>query len=228
MQSAARWLEDTFHYVFKTPELFENARTHRSAPGGSYERLEFLGDAILDLVISAELYDLRPDATEGDLSRLRAHLVSDVSLAKIATELNLGDHLRLGDGERKSGGHRRASILADALEALFAAVYLDSDYATTRHVILGCFGNRLADLPDAAELRDPKTRLQEWLQGRGRPLPDYTLDTVSGEAHQQRFEVTCKLVDGALASQGEGTSRRRAEQESARRMLALLAEHDST
>ena len=98
-------------------------------------------------------------------------------------------------------------------------------YATTRHVILGCFGNRLADLPDAAELRDPKTRLQEWLQGRGRPLPEYTLDTVSGEAHQQRFEVTCKLVDGALASQGEGTSRRRAEQESARRMLALLAEH---
>ncbi len=226
MQSAARWLEGTFHYVFNTSELLENALTHRSAPGGSNERLEFLGDAILDLVISAELYERRPDATEGDLSRLRAYLVNDASLARVASSLELGEYLRLGDGERKSGGHRRSSILADALEALFAAIYLDGGYTAARDVILACFGKQLADLPDADELRDPKTRLQEWLQKRGRPLPEYTLDDVSGKAHQQRFEVICTL-EGGESTRGEGTSRRRAEQASARRMLALLSAGDS-
>jgi ribonuclease-3 len=228
MQSAARWLEDTFQYVFNTSALLDNALTHRSAPGGSNERLEFLGDAILDLVISAELYERCPDATEGDLSRLRAHLVNDASLARIASGLQLGEYLRLGDGERKSGGHRRSSILADALEALFAAIYLDGGYTAARDVILACFGKQLTDLPDAVDLRDPKTRLQEWLQKRGRPLPEYALDDVSGKAHQQRFEVTCTLEDGKEPTRGEGTSRRRAEQAAARRMLALLADGDST
>ena len=129
MQSAERWLEETFRYVFTQPELLERALTHRSAPGASNERLEFLGDAILDLVISAQIYALRPDASEGDLSRLRAYLVNDRALADISVELALGKHLLLGEGERKSGGHRRESILADALEALFGAII--STAATT-------------------------------------------------------------------------------------------------
>ncbi len=228
MQSAERWLEETFRYAFTQTELLENALTHRSAAGSSNERLEFLGDAILDLVISAEIYALRPEASEGDLSRLRAYLVNDAALAKLAVELELGRHLLLGEGERKSGGHRRESILADALEALFGAIYLDSGYDMAKAVIQRCFAARLAELPDAESLRDPKTRLQEWLQARGRALPEYTLDSVSGKAHQQHFEVTCSLADAEETARGEGSSRRRAEQAAARGMLELLTGVDAT
>ncbi len=222
MQSAERWLEENFRYAFTQTELLENALTHRSAPGSSNERLEFLGDAILDLVISAEIYALKPEASEGDLSRVRAHLVNDTALAKLAVEFDLGSHLVLGEGERKSGGHRRESILADALEALFGAIYLDSGYDNAKTVIKHCFAGQLAELPDAESLRDPKTRLQEWLQARGRALPEYALDSVSGKAHKQHFEVTCSLSDAAKTARGEGSSRRRAEQAAARNMLRLL------
>ena len=228
MQSAERWLEETFRYVFTQPELLARALTHRSAPGASNERLEFLGDAILDLVISAQIYALRPDASEGDLSRLRAYLVNDRALADIAVELALGQHLLLGEGERKSGGHRRESILADALEALFGAIYIDSGYDGARAVIERCFADRLADLPDAESLRDPKTRLQEWLQARGRSLPEYTLDSVTGKAHKQHFEVSCALTDAKTIARGEGSSRRRAEQAAARGMLELITRGDAS
>ncbi len=223
MSPAERWLSDTFQYSFRDRALFENALRHRSAPGASNERLEFLGDAILDLVISAEIFERCPDADEGDLSRLRAWLVKDTSLAKLATDAGLGEHLLLGGGEKKSGGHRRQSILADALEALFGAVYLDAGYDASKQVILSCFRERLGSLPDPDELRDPKTRLQEWLQARGRGLPQYTLDNVSGKAHRQHFDVSCH-VDGAEPSQGSGASRRHAEQAAARSMLLALRE----
>jgi len=224
MQTAERWLKHSLDYEFSEPGLFRQALTHRSAPGQSNERLEFLGDAILDFVISEAIYARRPGASEGDLSRLRAHLVSDASLARLAGELKLGEHLVLGGGEKKSGGHRRESILADALEAIFGAAYLDGGFDAGRKLILRCFDHRLASLPEAEELRDPKTRLQEWLQGRGLALPTYTLGTVSGQAHRQTFEVVCSLEEQRLEATGTGTSRRGAEQQAARRLLSLLRE----
>lgn len=222
MQAAERWLKAFLHYEFENVDLLRRALTHRSASGESNERLEYLGDAVLDFVISEAVYRRRPAAAEGDLSRLRAHLVKDASLAAIARDAGLGDHLLLGGGEKKSGGHRRDSILADALEALFAAVYLDGGFDATRDVVLRVFATRLEALPDAEELRDPKTRLQEWLQARGQGLPEYTLETVSGKAHQQQFEIRCTTGSMASSTSGRGSSRRAAEQEAARRMLELL------
>ncbi len=222
MQSAERWLKAFLRYEFEDVDLLRRALTHRSAPGRSNERLEYLGDAVLDFVISEAVYRRRPTASEGDLSRLRAHLVRDASLAAIAHDAGLGEHLLLGGGEKKSGGHRRDSILADALEALFAAVYLDGGFDAAREVIMAVFAAHLDTLPDAEDLRDPKTRLQEWLQARGRGLPEYTLESVSGKAHQQQFEIRCTAGDEALTTSGRGSSRRAAEQEAARRMLEAL------
>lgn len=221
MDNAASWLTKTLGYSFSDVRLLQQALTHRSAPGNSNERLEFLGDAVLDIVVSEELFHSLPDAPEGDLSRLRASLVRDTSLAGIAVDLGIGEHLILGSGERKTGGHRRQSILADALEALFGAVYLDSGFDTAADLIRRVFAGKLADLPHADELRDPKTRLQEWLQARGAAPPDYELVNVSGKAHQQQFEVRCLVPDQEPAA-GEGRSRRSAEQQAARRMLARL------
>lgn len=221
MDNAERWLGKTLGYGFSDVRLLKQALTHRSAPGESNERLEFLGDAVLDIVISEMLFHALPDAPEGDLSRVRASLVRDTSLAGIAAELGIGEHLILGSGERKSGGHRRQSILADALEALLGAVYLDSDFDTAAELIRNIFGDRLSDLPHADELRDPKTRLQEWLQARGAAPPDYELVNVTGKAHQQRFQVRC-VVPGQAPVAGEGRSRRGAEQQAARGMLANL------
>ena len=225
MDNAARWLTKTLGYSFKDVGLLQQALTHRSARGSSNERLEFLGDAVLDIVISETLYHSLPDAPEGDLSRLRASLVRDTSLAAIAADLGIGEHLILGGGERKTGGHRRQSITADALEALFGAVYLDSDFETAAELIHRAFGDRLEGFPDADDLRDPKTRLQEWLQARGASPPDYELVRVTGKAHEQSFEVRCLVPDKEPAS-GEGRSRRGAEQQAARRMLARLMEGD--
>jgi ribonuclease-3 len=221
LDTAERWLDQTLGYTFNDVTLLKQALTHRSAPGASNERLEFLGDAVLDIVISEVLFHSLPEAPEGDLSRLRASLVRDTSLAGIASDLGIGEHLILGSGERKTGGHRRQSILADALEALFGAVYLDSDFATVAEVIRQVFAEKLEDLPHADDLRDPKTRLQEWLQARGAAPPEYELVNVTGKAHQQRFEVRC-LVPDEEAAPGEGRSRRAAEQQAARRMLAML------
>ncbi|MGB5688384.1 MAG: ribonuclease III, partial [Woeseiaceae bacterium] len=181
MDKAESWLEKTLHYRFHNAGLFVQALTHRSATGPNNERLEFLGDAVLDFVISDALFDLRPEADEGDLSKLRASLVKDASLAKLAVELGLGEYLILGSGERKTGGHRRESILADALEAIFGAVYIDSGYNAAKELIDRVFEQRLELLPDADDLRDSKTRLQEWLQARKLSLPDYDLVSVSGK-----------------------------------------------
>ena len=227
MDNAERWLSKTLGYSFSDVALLKQALTHRSAPGTSNERLEFLGDAVLDIVISEVLFHSLPDAPEGDLSRLRASLVRDTSLADIASDLGIGEHLFLGSGERKTGGHRRQSILADALEALFGAVYLDSDFDTAAELIRQVFTQKLEDLPHADDLRDPKTRLQEWLQAGGAAPPEYELVNVTGKAHQQRFEVRC-LVPNREATMGEGRSRRGAEQQAARRMLAkLMADQDN-
>lgn len=223
MDKAESWLEKTLQYRFADPELLTCALTHRSANGRNNERLEFLGDAVLDFVISEALFKLRPDASEGDLSRLRASLVKDTSLARIATDIGLGEHLILGSGERKSGGHRRRSILADALEAIFGAVYLDAGFDASRALIERVFAARLEELPDAEDLRDPKTRLQEWLQARKLALPVYELVDVTGKAHAQTFAVNCTVTELSQTTEGVATSRRTAEQMAARHMLQLLS-----
>ena len=226
MDKALSWLANTLDYRFDDERLFEQALTHRSSPGASNERLEFLGDAVLDFAVSEVVYAAMPEADEGDLSRLRASLVKDTSLAELAAGLGLGEHLILGSGERKSGGHRRESILADALEALFGAVFLDAGYEASRKIIEKAFGDRLLELPDPRDLRDPKTRLQEWLQARALGLPDYELANVSGEAHRQEFEVRCTVSGGQFQTSGDGRSRRNAEQAAAERMLTVLGESE--
>jgi ribonuclease-3 len=222
LEKAEFWLKKTLGYEFGEQSLFRQALTHRSSTGASNERLEFLGDAVLDFVISEVVYRLCPESDEGDLSRLRASLVKDTSLAERAVALGLGEHLILGSGERKSGGHRRDSILADALEALFGAVYLDRGFDAAATFIQKVFEQRLQNLPDPQELRDPKTRLQEWLQARRQELPEYELANVSGKAHRQRFEVRCVIAGIDTTTVGQGSSRRNAEQQSAERMLELL------
>ena len=223
MHRAERWLSEALDYRFRTPALFELALTHRSSSSRSNERLEFLGDAVLDFVVSDHVYHSVPDADEGDLSRLRSSLVKDTSLARVARDIGLGEHLILGGGEQKSGGHRRASILADALEALFGAVYLDSGFDAARRVIERAFGDRFVELPDPGDLRDPKTRLQEWLQARSMGLPEYELVEVSGQAHRQTFEVRCTVPGTEFVADGTGSSRRAAEQKAAERMLGEVA-----
>ncbi|HNP64803.1 MAG TPA: ribonuclease III [Woeseiaceae bacterium] len=224
MKKAERWLEKTLHYRFQDPELFRQALSHRSATSRNNERLEFLGDAVLDFVISENLFRLRPDATEGDLSRMRALLVKDESLAALAIEIDLGNHLILGSGEMKTGGHRRESILADAVEAILGAVFLDSDFGSCRTVIENLFANRLQSLPDIKELRDPKTRLQEWLQSRKMALPAYDLVASSGQDHKQQFTVSCTVAERSVTTSGEASSLRKAEQKAARKMIRLLDE----
>ncbi len=222
MDKAERWLKKTLHYRFADTDLLLQALTHKSAAGRNNERLEFLGDAVLDFVISKAVFLARPDASEGDLSKLRSSLVKDTTLAAIARELGLGEHLVLGSGEKKTGGHRRESILADALEAIFGATYLDSGYDAAREMIQRVYASRLEALPDVEELRDPKTRLQEWLQGRKKPLPVYELIAVTGKAHQQEFEVSCSVRDMTGETRGTSTTRRKAEQKAAAEMLARL------
>ena len=227
MDKAENWLKKTLHYRFNDAALLRQALTHRSATRHNNERLEFLGDAVLDFVISDAVFDARPEASEGDLSKLRSSLVKDTTLAALAQELGLGEHLVLGSGERKTGGHRRESILADALEAIFGAAYLDNGYEAAREMILTAYASRLQSLPDAEALRDPKTRLQEWLQSRRMSLPDYELVNVSGKAHVRKFEVSCTVAEATLVTTGISTTRRKAEQKAAADMLAALLEADS-
>ncbi len=222
MNRAERWLYNTLNYQFEDAGLFGQALTHRSAGGVNNERLEFLGDAVLDFVVSEAVYKARPGASEGDLSKLRSSLVKDTTLAAIAADIGLGDHLTLGSGEKKTGGHRRESILADALEAIFGAVFLDSGYEAAKNMIDGVFAKRLDELPDADELRDPKTRLQELMQARKMGLPEYNLVGVRGKAHKQVFEVTCTISETSSVTRGESTTRRQAEQKAAADMLAIM------
>jgi ribonuclease-3 len=224
LKKAETWLRKSLDYQFNDVRLLEQSLTHRSAPGDNNERLEFLGDAVLDFVISEVVFRVHPFAPEGDLSRLRASLVKDTTLAELAADLGLGEHLILGSGERKTGGHRRESILADALEAIFGAVYLDAGFDAASKVVERAFGERLQVFPTVDELRDPKTHLQEWLQARQLGLPVYELVKVTGQAHRQKFEVCCSVNGLETTTSGSGTSRRNAEQDSAASMLAQLSE----
>ncbi len=215
-------LERALGYQFSDPELLALALTHRSAGGRNNERLEFLGDSIVNHVVAEALYNQFPKAREGDMSRMRASLVKGDTLAEIARELGLGEYLNLGPGERKSGGHRRGSILADALEAVAGAILLDSDVEACRSVVLTWFGERLQQLTTQAAEKDAKTQLQEYLQGRRCPLPEYDLLGVLGEDHQQQFHVACRLSKPVLVVEGAGSSRRKAEQAAARIALERL------
>ena len=217
-----RWLRTALGYVAKDLDLFTAALTHRSASGRNNERLEFLGDAVLNLLVAELLYQKFPAASEGDLSRLRASLVSASPLASIAQGLGIGDELQLGSGELKTGGFRRESILADAFEATVGAVYLDAGLDATRTIVQRLCVPLLEALPQPDALKDPKTRLQEWLQSRGFPLPAYTVENVSGEPHDQHFLVRCEVATLELSAHGEGSSRRRAEQDAAGRVLEQI------
>jgi len=223
LTSKPETLAKALGYPFDDPNLLKQALTHCSAGSRNNERLEFLGDALLGCVIAAELFDRYPKAREGELSRLRASLVRRESLADLAQGLEIGRYLKLGAGERKSGGHNRNSILADALEAVFGAIYLDGGFAACRQSILGLFSDRLAAVADPETLKDAKTRLQEFLQSRQMALPEYTVIEVSGEAHAQSFRVQCVLGDSQIApTQGSARSRRQAEQKAAGKMLEQL------
>jgi ribonuclease III len=218
----ADWVERSFGHVFATPALCHTALSHRSAGADHNERLEFLGDSILNCAVARLLYDAHPLADEGDLSRLRASLVSGESLAQMAADLGLGEHLRLGSGELKSGGFRRASILADALEALLGAIFLDAGYQAAAAAVARLVAAKMSELPAAETLKDPKTRLQELMQARGLTLPVYTLTAVGGDPHTQTFTVMCEVPVLGIGAMGEGGSRRRAEQLAAAKVIDLL------
>jgi ribonuclease-3 len=208
-------------YHFTDESLLELALTHRSAGRPNNERLEFLGDALVNLVVAEMLFDARERASEGELSRLRAHLVSEPALAERARGLRLGDALKLGSGELKSGGFRRDSILADAIEALVAAIYRDGGYIACREWLHAVFAKPLAEV--GPPQKDPKTRLQEWLQGRGMPLPRYELLSERGDEHARIFDVVCAIDQPRAARfEGSGGSRRAAEQMAAEAALASL------
>ena len=215
------------NYRFTDHQLLKVALTHRSVGANNNERLEFLGDSVLNLVISSRLYELRPEAQEGDLSRMRARLVRGVTLSEIAASIELGKHLKLGEGEMKSGGFRRASILADAFEALIGAIFLDGGYAVCRDEVLRLFDPLIEALPDIEELKDAKTRLQEWLQARGRPLPEYDHFREEGAEHAKRFYVQCNIPGESRTVEAVGDSRRKAEQTAAREILDLLKSNGS-
>lgn len=211
-------------YTFNDPELLALALSHRSVGQINNERLEFLGDAILDFVVSASLFDLRSDNNEGDLSRLRARVVRGSTLTKLATHLKLGDYIKLGGGEQKSGGFKRDSILADTLEAIFGAIYLDGGFEPCEKVIQHICDPVIALLPDAEELKDPKTRLQEWLQGYGHSLPEYSLLSETGPPHKKHFVVQCYAEAVGIKVTGKGGSRQKAEQAAATAALDFIAE----
>jgi ribonuclease-3 len=208
--------------IFNDPQLFIMALTHRSAGSNNNERLEFLGDSILGFVIAQKLYELFPDASEGVLSRLRANLVNQSSLAELARKHRLGDYLQLGSGELKSGGFRRDSILSDAVEAIIGALYSDQGMDACQQWILRLFADKLQNLSLENWQKDPKTQLQELMQSRKMELPDYTLMTMSGLAHEQTFKVKCTTPLTAASCIGTGNSRKKAEQSAAELMLELL------
>lgn len=217
-------LSKVIGYHFVKPELLIQALTHRSAKGQHNERLEFLGDSILGFVIAEALFEKFPKHDEGDLTRMRSSLVKGVTLAEIGRDFKLGDHLILGPGELKSGGHRRESILEDAIEAIIGAVYLDSDLFQSKKLILSWFAERLSAIKPGNEQKDPKTRLQEYLQGRKISLPLYDVIDTSGQSHNQQFTVRCitEVIDCEVIA--KGSSRRKAEQGAAQQVLALLEE----
>ncbi|MEH6443383.1 MAG: ribonuclease III [Oceanospirillaceae bacterium] len=210
------------NYQFKDSSLCELALTHRSCGKKNNERLEFLGDSIVNFVIAEDLFKRFPAAKEGQLSRLRAQMVKGKTLAEIARDMEMGDYLRLGSGELKSGGCRRESILADSVESLIGAIYLDSDMDVVRYHILAWFETRLSLLSLDQTMKDSKTRLQEFLQSRRLALPEYDLENVKGDAHDQTFYIKCTISELASPTFGVANSRRQAEQESAKAALEQL------
>lgn len=221
LDSAAA-LEAALGHRFTDRSRIQMALTHRSFCAAHNERLEFLGDSVLNCVMAVALFERFPKAPEGDLSRLRAHLVKQDALYQVAQTLRLGDSLRLGEGELQSGGRTRPSILADALEAIFGAIYLDAGFERVTEVIRALFAAQLETLAPGQSMKDAKTRLQEWLQARRFPLPDYRLLETRGAAHDQIFHVACQLEKQKLTTEGEGASRRLAEQDAAARALEML------
>jgi len=215
-------------YRFKDESLLQQALTHRSVGKVNYERLEFLGDSILSAVVSTRLYQLKSDNNEGDLSRLRARIVRGATLSKLAAALKLSDYVRLGEGEMKSGGYKRDSILADTFEAIIGAIYLDGGFAACQQAVLQMCATEIANLPDAEELKDPKTRLQEWLQSHGYPLPEYTVLSEEGPPHKKHFKVQTREVLAGFDVTGAGSSRRKAEQAAAKAALDYISESKIT
>jgi ribonuclease-3 len=215
-------LQQQLGYSFANVGLLEQALTHRSFGEPNNERLEFLGDSLLNAVTAIALFAAFPQLREGELSRLRASLVRQEGLHRVAVELGLGEHLRLGEGELRSGGHRRPSILADALEAVFGGVYLDGGFDAAKGVIDRLYASQIAGLDPRAAGKDPKTALQEWLQARRKPLPRYAMVDARGEAHAQEFEIECVIPAFDLNTRGCGGSRRAAEQQAAQRALEKL------
>ena len=215
-------LERRLGHKFSDPELARQALTHRSYGAPHNERLEFLGDSLLNCAVATLLYARFGKLSEGDLSRLRAALVNQSSLSKVATQMGLGDRLRLGEGELKSGGFRRPSILADAVEAVLGAVYLDAGFDAVRGVVERLLGDRIQDQESLPVDKDPKTALQEHLQGRKLALPRYAVQRTEGEAHDQLFTVECRVDDLGVVASGQGASRRAAEQAAAVGVLAQL------
>lgn len=216
-------LEARLEHRFEDPALLERAVTHRSRGAANNERLEFLGDSILNFLVAERLFADHPRATEGSLTRRRAALVRKETLADVARDLDLGDALQLGSGELKSGGRDRDSILADALEAVVGAVYLDAGIETCRGLVARLLEARIEERARESAGKDPKTRLQEALQSRGLPLPVYEVTGVEGEPHAQRFTVCCAVRGLGFDTRGHGTSRRRAEQDAAGKAIERLA-----
>lgn len=210
------------NYQFNDSDLLRAALTHRSRGGDNNERLEFLGDAVVNFVIADLLYQQFPRASEGELSRYRASLVNREALAELAKQFDLGRYLLLGPGELRSGGNERPSILSCTMEAIIGAVYIDGGFDAANEKITEWYDSMLSSLSSASNHKDPKTLLQEYLQSRRMPLPIYKVDGISGEAHQQIFTVSCHVDGLAEVTLGHGTSRRRGEQEAAQAMLILL------
>ncbi len=209
-------------YDFIREDLLTQALTHRSRSATNNERLEFLGDAALGFIIGEALYSKYTELDEGQLTRLRASLVKGETLAEVARELEIGDHLRLGPGELKSGGYRRDTILADALEAIIGAIYLDAGMTACKNSVLSWFAKRLESAQSAATRKDPKTALQELMQGQGLPLPNYTVESIKGEPHAQQFRIRCEVELLPEPVFGEGRSRKLAEKEAAKIVLKKI------
>ena len=220
-------LQQRLGYSIKQPELLKRALTHRSWGADHNERLEFLGDAVLSLAVSALLFERHAGSDEGDLTRVRAHLVREDSLHRVALSLGLPEVLRMSEGELRGGGALRPSILADAVEALIGAVFIDGGYEPAQAVVQRLFGEIIQATEAESWSKDAKTELQEWLQARKVPVPAYRITATRGQAHAQTFEVECAVVTLGLAERGEGKSRRTAEQEAARRMLDALKAIDN-
>jgi len=219
-------LQQRIGHRFNDARLLTRALTHRSFGTDHNERLEFLGDAVLSLAVSELLFDRFAGSDEGDLTRVRAHLVREDSLHRVAVQLGLPEVLRLGEGEARGGGAQRPSILADALEALIGASFVDGGFDAARALVRGLFGEVITTTDIASWTKDAKTELQEWLQARRLPVPTYRISATRGQAHAQIFEVECAVPALSLSEAGEGRSRRVAEQEAARRMLDALRASD--